>query len=490
MNALGRSGWKETLALAPMWIVSCLAVAAAPLWSGFRLEIVSLAAYVFGSVALGAHAFGHEYAHRTLGALLVQPVRRTRILSVKLAVLAVMLIALAAVAWIGPYSPIKLFPMHTTFDSRVLFLPTLMGLTLAPYLSLLARSTLGGAVFTVAVPGLLLIASDLIGLRLFGLGSPGEIDRFKYAAFPLATVATCAFAAIAIWPRVLRLEDAGDGAGHISVSIASDARASRPRSARNPYWLLAAKEIRLQQMTFVIVAIYLFSWLASIWAHQSIEGAPPTPWWQLNILYAVLLSILIGSLASAEERQFGTLEWQALLPLAAWKQFAMKVAVACGIALAAGIALPILLALVTPRPIVGGFPPGALWFICMITLGTTIGSLYVSTLSSSGVRAVATALPVLAGAVILFQGVNFVLWRAFRAGLLSRGWVQWGHGSELRTQATLGVIVFCVAAVLVVHAFRNHSRFDQGWRRVAPQAAAIAGVMTAAAFVVFVLGLR
>jgi hypothetical protein len=127
----------------------------------------------------------------------------------------------------------------------------------------------------------------------------------------------------------------------------------------------------------------------------------------------------------------------------------------------------------------------------VITLGTTIGSLYVSTLSSSGVRAVATALPVLAGAFILFQGVQLVLWRATRAGLLSReGWVQWGHGSELRTQATVAVIVFGVAAVLVVHAFRNHSRFDQGWRRVAPQAAALAGVMTAAAFVAFVLGLR
>ena len=38
-----------------------------------------------------------------------------------------------------------------------------------------------------------------------------------------------------------------------------------------------------------------------------------------------MLALLIGSLASAEERQLGTLEWQGLLPMASWKQWAAKV---------------------------------------------------------------------------------------------------------------------------------------------------------------------
>ena len=53
--------------------------------------------------------------------------------------------------------------------------------------------------------------------------------------------------------------------------------------------------------------------------------------------------ILIGSLASAEERQLGTLEWQTLLPSPAWQQWAVKVGVTFGLALLLGVGLPALL---------------------------------------------------------------------------------------------------------------------------------------------------
>jgi hypothetical protein len=491
MTAMIPSIRKEVQALAPMWVAIGVAIAAAPLWSAFHLDVVTLTAYVFGSVAVGAHVIGHEYAHRTLGSLLAQPVRRASILALKLGVLVVAVLSLTAVAWIGEYSPISRFPDGAALDSRVVFLPTLMGVTLAPYLALVARSTLGGAVFTIAVPGLFLISSDVFAVWWYGPGFAGEIDRFKYSVFPAATIAACAFAAIAIWRRFVRLEALGDDLGHVTVSLPGQAHAARSRTRRNAYWLLAAKELRLQQMTFVVVAIYMCGWAAGVWAQRSVETAQPIPWWQLNILYAALLSLLIGSLASAEERQLGTLEWQSLVPLSSWKQFAVKVAVVCGLVLVAGIGLPILLAQLMPLPHLGGFPRGAIWMVGVTAIAISIGSLYVSSLSSSGARAVATAFPVLAGAIVLARTVEFLMWRAARAGLIPRrGFSSWAPRTNADAEWAMTFIAAGVVAVYLVLAYRNHAAIDRGMRRVSAQAVAIAGVLAAAGVAMFVLGLR
>ena len=489
MTATGSSIRKDVQALAPMWVSTAVAIAAAPLLSGFHLDIVALMAYVVGTVAVGAHVVGHEYSHRTMGSLLAQPARRRTVLAVKLGVLIVAVLSLTVVAWIGPYSPIARFPDRAALDSRVVLLPTLMGVTLAPYLALVARSTLGGAVFAIAVPGLLLVTSDLFAVWWYGPGYAGEIDRFKYSVFPSATIAACALAAIAIWRRFDRLEVLGDDSGHVSVPIPGQAHAVGSRTQRNAYWLLAAKELRLQQMTFVIVAIYVCGWGTSVWAQRL--GETEAPIRQLNILYAALLSLLIGSLASAEERQLGTLEWQALLPLASWKQFAVKVAVVCALVLTAGIGLPTLLAQLMPLPHLAGFPPGAVWTVGVIAVSIAIGSLYVSTLSSSGARAVATALPVLACAVILVRMVEFMSWRAVRAGLLPRrGFSDLAPRTNAQAEWAMTVIAAVVVAVCLVLAFRNHAAIDRGIRRVSAQAVALFGVLAAVGFAMFVLGLR
>jgi ABC-type multidrug transport system permease subunit len=64
----------------------------------------------------------------------------------------------------------------------------------------------------------------------------------------------------------------------------------------------------------------------------------------LTQLYAGILALLVGSLTSAPERQLGTLQWQMLLPVAAWRQWLTKTGVACALALIFGIAVPMALA--------------------------------------------------------------------------------------------------------------------------------------------------
>ena len=59
------------------------------------------------------------------------------------------------------------------------------------------------------------------------------------------------------------------------------------------------------------------------------------------------ISLLAGSLASAEERQLGTLEWHALLPMSARTQWTVKAGMAVGVAVVLGLGLPALLSSLT-----------------------------------------------------------------------------------------------------------------------------------------------
>jgi hypothetical protein len=111
----------------------------------------------------------------------------------------------------------------------------------------------------------------------------------------------------------------------------------------------------------------------------------------VTILYSGVLALLIGSIASAEERQLGTLEWHQLLPMASWKQWMLKAGTAIGLSLVLGIALPAVILLTTNGAIrLGG------WYVAVVVLFTAFG-LYVSSLSSSSLRAllVSSAVPLL-----------------------------------------------------------------------------------------------
>ena len=101
-------------------------------------------------------------------------------------------------------------------------------------------------------------------------------------------------------------------------------------------------------------------------------------------LNGLMLAWLIGSLASAEERHLGTLEWQTLLPVAAWQQWMVKAGVTLGLALLLAIGLPMLFAIDGPQlnPVYIGI---------VVVLAT--GSLYVSSLCSSGLRTLTVSGP-------------------------------------------------------------------------------------------------
>jgi hypothetical protein len=153
------------------------------------------------------------------------------------------------------------------------------------------------------------------------------------------------------------------------------------------------KELRIQQLTMVVGAIYGIGWFATGVAGRYFPDSIYMSPGALTLLYGPLLALLAGSLASAEERQLGTLEWQLLLPMAVWKQWFAKVGVALALALLLGLGLPVLVASISPS-FLGVRLDGSL--AALVVLLATV-ALYVSSFSPSGVRALLVSLPVVFG---------------------------------------------------------------------------------------------
>lgn len=301
-----------------------------------------LIGYVLGCAMIGALAAGHDFAHRTIALSLTQPVERAAIWRSRMLAAALAMLPLLIMAW-NQHGLARSLRMVTgsTWTVVVLAAPVLLGLCIAPWLTLLCRSALAGTVFTLCVPFLLALVSRLIlAVRYARRGefTPEPWDwLFLYGVNSLLLLVACGWAAYAARRRFLSLEVI-DGSAGISWR---DAKPSFPQSARIssmrgfPLLRLALKECRLYTLA-LLPALGLFTTLL-IW--QNAEGAAQlAP--ILTVFWAAFCCILLGALSSAEERQLGTAEWQSLLPVSTWTQWFVKLAVLLSLGGLAVVLLP------------------------------------------------------------------------------------------------------------------------------------------------------
>ena len=481
---------KEIRGVWVAWLASVVVMVAAAVggrqWSG-----VVLPAYFLGAAALGALSIGHEYSHHTITLLLSQPARRERLLLVKLGGLAAMLLALCAVAAVVLFEGNGIL---RGFGSRrperaavsvVLWLPVVYALFVAPSLTMLCRSPIAGAVFTMALPGLLLIAGELLGTAKYGYRS--GTDGFRMAVLWWGTRGVCAVGAVAGWRMFMRLE-AIDGPGPV-VGLPQGLRRRSATSTAAPaftkrraMWLLAKKELRLQQLALAVAGLYLFGWLTVVLLRHlgatEIGGAFSV----LTILYSGLMAVLIGSLASAEERQLGTLEWQLLLPIATSKQWAAKAGMVLGLAMLLAIAFPLMLAVVHPIAHVGVRALFTTTVVLVIIL-LTAGSLYVSSLCASGLWALLMSLPALFGAALYVKELSDRChpWVWGLALGVSRRIGRQRLVSGIHLMPFDGILALFVAGLLALilrFGLTNHRSTDRAAGRVWTQAIWIAGCVT------------
>lgn len=401
--------WKETRVLLPTWGACVVASSAAALTAG-DVRRFSLFAFVAATIGLAAQAIGHEYGHRTLGLMLTLPVSRRRLFLVKLAVVAAMVLPLAAGGWL-----LRLF-----VDLPAL--PWLLvggALCFAPSLTMLCRSQLAGTVFSLSVPGAALIVAMIVTRT--PLDAPPPVAAWLQLMVPLV-----AGGAVLGWRLFMRLESIEGGVTGIQLTWTGTRRGVAPT---HPLWQLVKKEFRLQQMTFVITALYLAACAAAavlrfprLDSHVSFIGA-------VTAIYELGLSVLVGSLATAEERQLGTLAWQLQLPTPAWQQWAAKVVTVFGVALLLSIGVPLLLV-----PVLWPAERSIVEMPIVLAVVTTAVSMYVSSLCATSVRALVTSVAVL----------SFVLWLVLAPELWS--------GRERGSVALMSL----VTVLLVGFAFVNH----------------------------------
>jgi hypothetical protein len=411
---------KEGRALAPIWLGAAVTIIAGTL-AGI-LE-GALLAFILGAVALGVFSIGHEYGNRTLTSLLVQPLTRSRLLFSKVIVLATLLVLLtiiAALVLLKASGMERLLGGGTVapwWRLAIVVLTPLLGLCVAPWLTMVFRNVTAGLVFTLAIPSALWIAGqiaraasvdfDFVDLEV---GNP-----FGYEpALMLMTVGLVAISLIAaVHGRALFV---GLEALDTPPNLLPSAVKRRPRATtaadtprqtgarrRSPLLLFVQKEIRLYGLVFALAALYAIGWIA-LWLAQADTYLAGDSFGLFAAMYGLLVTLMVGAISIAEERAIGTADTQLLLPTPFWKQWLGKLATAGLISLLAGLAIPRILEAVfplidssrwlgpelgvlrfiMPSPLTGG--------VATILL-TVLFSSYVSTMCVGGLRALLFALP-------------------------------------------------------------------------------------------------
>jgi hypothetical protein len=409
-SALVVSVRKEARAVWLVWAACAVALVAVALIDDPQVTTPGRYLCVLGSVAIVALSIGHEYIYGTLPVLLSLPSHRRWLLLGKLVAVTPMLATLAALTLAFAPNP-----------TRIQIATLLCAIAMAPWLTLACRSALAGTVFAIGLTGQIHFLADV---------ASASRDALLWTLLGL-----CACSTAAGWRMFMRLEVGGGRAR----SWSGPAAFARPARDRHAFWLLVKKELRLHQVSFVVGVLYALVWVAlSRWNH-----VPEARDIQRTVggIYSVSLAVLIGSIPSAEERQLGTAEWQALLPLAAWKQWAIKLGIALCLALLLALGLPALLA-----PEALGIPA---WIVGAVIF-LTAGSLYVSSLCDGAVWAFTIAAP------ILFV----VIW------LLGLAVPEFG----------LLVILIGLAALSSWFAFANHRSAARDRWRVARQLLAMAAI--------------
>ena len=402
-----------------------------------------------------------------------------------------MLLALATVAAFVPFSssgslrgPRSL--LQSEYGLMALWLPVLCGLLVAPWLTMLSRNPIAGTVFTVTGPGLLFISGELIGMAVHGRFAP-EVEGFRLTFFRTATLGLCAIGAVMGWRTFMRLEaiDGRDADVRLPAWLRRRRGGAQDRASANtspPVWLLIKKELHLQQISYVVASLYVLGWLGMVsWSQpgtQSIDIG--------TLIYAFLMALLVGSVASAEERRLGTLEWQVMLPVATAKQWIIKVAVALSLTMVMALGLPVLVTSINQalqmnvRTSLDILQPSLAGTMVLVT----VGALYVSSLCPNGIQALLISMAATPAVLLSIQTVlipaarqSFV-WASRLSGENPAVQVR---ALEFQALSLAGLLPMAgVLTVMLRFALVNHRSAERGAGRLVKQVIWIAACLAIA----------
>ena len=346
---------KEIRLLLPGWAVSLLLALCTGLipenqqfYSIFLISFIMFLFLLCSAMLLitALSSFGGEFSSGTFSLLLAQPVSRSRIWWTKTLLLAAAVLSIW-LTWCLSYSVQE--PMRTAgwYSARQVWLPTAL-FVLAVYSGglwtvLLFRQVAAAFWFTVLTPAALLMTV----LNLLDNHPAIVVNRVLTIVFVVYGLAGFL---LARW-LFLRAQDAHwmGGAlvmpgmrGRTWFKIGSgECRIWRPRTA------LLRKELQLHQSQFLMAGVLVLLHLGVIatrkfghFPKNSTEEFLLESFW---LLWLVVMPLLTGCAAVAEERKMGTLENQLCLPAKRRTQFAVKLFVTLALAVLLGTIIPWLL---------------------------------------------------------------------------------------------------------------------------------------------------
>ncbi|HXT11321.1 MAG TPA: ABC transporter permease subunit [Candidatus Angelobacter sp.] len=328
-------------------------------------------AFGFGAVLLGLAPFGQEFSMGTFPSLLAQPFERRRIWNTKtvLTIVAGLLVLLAFVLVMhlrldaslqGDLERIEkglaqngkgiqLFERETRnlYHSEFWYscvgggaLTMLVAVIGGFWTALLFRQIGAALWFSILIPGIILVASEIVG-RLF----PVNANDFLVPA--LLVYAVAGF----IWARrlFLKAQDAQWLGGTISMLSLSPAKAqveSDTARGHKPIAALLRKEFQSHQVSLLIAFGLLVLHMATMMIRRFIS-LPPNSEMRFALEEVPMLWLLIpwviGCVAVAEERKLGTLEGQLCLPVTRRAQFFTKFSVVLLLGIVLGGLMPCLI---------------------------------------------------------------------------------------------------------------------------------------------------
>ena len=150
-------------------------------------------------------------------------------------------------------------------------------------------------------------------------------------------------------------------------------------------------------MPLLIGGLFVLVWLVLTLAERFTDGAAMAALPVITAIQFMVIPLLVGALASAEERQLGTLEWQRLLPMPGWQQWTLKVATVLLLSTVLAVGVPVVLAAIHPSSDHLVFSARKV----MVVIALAVTSLYVSSLAPRGMWALLVSIPVALGVLAL-----------------------------------------------------------------------------------------
>ncbi len=326
--------------------------------------------FVLGIWLVAAMPFGVEFQHRTMVLLLGQPEERFRIWRNKMLITGVAVATLSLLFATVFFLSGNKIPRDSAPELVVAVLYGIAVVCSSCFWTLIARSTVGGMVFTSTMA---FVVGGITAVIVEGFLEPKVIPAAPNApvAHPHHDLIFCAtflvvgllYAAIFLWlgwRKFARLEmrDAVAGQGISLPRIPGGRSLSqlfRSRSTSS-FGNLLRKEVWLHRILFGIAAIFTAGWLLTFGAmfllpvlqiHFESRKIFETIFNVLTVAYIPLLTLLAGCISQAEEKSLGLAAWHLTLPIPSRRSWLLKFSVAAGLFVLFGLVLPYCLSLLT-----------------------------------------------------------------------------------------------------------------------------------------------